>query len=218
MTDIPMTNVNEDTPTSDEEITQILATETDPGAPFGRKLDGTPRLSNGGRPPTAKRKQPSGAQRRKAAAAKAPGVSPPAAKKSAPPRPTKRDYRQGIEGLFQTVALPLAFVPVTGARDAYTIATYAPGVAEALNDLAGQQPAVAAALDKLMAVGPYGALIGALVPMAVQLAHNHNAIPVDVAVKLGATPVEVLDAHLAEAAASMQTAPQNGAAREPVAA
>lgn len=108
--------------------------------------------------------------------------------RSSRPSRTATDYRPGITGMFQMAAVPLAFAGETGAADAHAIGEHAPGIAEALNSLAQERPEVAAALDKLLSVGPYGVVVGALVPLAVQLLHNHQVIPEPVAVNLGATP------------------------------
>ncbi len=58
--------------------------------------------------------------------------------------------------------------------DGYALAMHAPGLAEALNETAKQQPSVARALESIMKAGPYGAIIGAMVPLVMQLAANHG--------------------------------------------
>jgi hypothetical protein len=89
--------------------------------------------------------------------------------------------------------MALSFVnPVDG----YCVARYTPGIAGAVADLAVERPEVAAALDKVLAVGPYGALIGAVLPLAVQLMHNHNMVPETMATAMGATPKRDIERHL----------------------
>lgn len=163
--------------------TPTAPAEPNDTAPYGRKSDGTPRRKPG--PP-------------KGTAPRAPRArSGPAPKRGA------TDYRPGIQGLFQAVCIPLSF----GApADAAAVATYAPGIAEALNDLAKERPEVAAVLEKILQVGPYGALIAAVVPLGVQLAHNHNLIPEQMAVQLGATPKRQILAQLRAQAEQMQRA------------
>lgn len=110
-------------------------------------------------------------------------------------RPAKKkpDYTEGINGLFQLVSVPLAF---TAPHDAVAVATHGPNIASAVNTLAQERPEVAAALEKVLKVGPYGALIGAVIPLAVQIMHNHNVIPEHMATQLGATPKREIDAYL----------------------
>jgi hypothetical protein len=105
------------------------------------------------------------------------------------PRKSKRktgtDYRAGIEGLLQLPAAGLMLAGMQSGKlelvaDAATITNAAPGIAEALSDLANDQPQVAAVLDKVLKAGPYGALIAAVVPMAMQLMANHKVVPVGV--------------------------------------
>jgi hypothetical protein len=98
---------------------------------------------------------------------------------------TGTDYREGIEGLLQ---LPAAGLMLAGMQtgklelvaDAATITNAAPSIAEALSDLANDQPQIAAVLDKVLKAGPYGALITAMVPMAMQLLTNHKVVPAGV--------------------------------------
>lgn len=103
-------------------------------------------------------------------------------------RKTGTDYTQGIMGILQ---LPAAALGILGSQtnkegqltrpeflaDAAVITKYAPDIATAVSDLANDQPQVAAVLDRVLKAGPYGALIGAVLPMAAQLLSNHNVIP-----------------------------------------
>lgn len=106
------------------------------------------------------------------------------------------DYRPGILGLLQ---LPAGVLAVAGlnkpelAADAATLTVYAPGVAEAVNDLANERPEIAAVLDRVLAVGPYGALLAAVTPMVLQILCNHEVIPSGI---LGTVPKEALLAHM----------------------
>ena len=124
----------------------------------------------------------------------------PAKKTAAAPRgrkPKKPDYTEGINGLFQLVSVPLAF---TAPADAYAVAAHGPNISKAVNDLAQERPEVAAVLDKVLKVGPYGALLGAVIPLAVQIMHNHNVIPEQMATQLGAHPKREIDAYLKQQA------------------
>lgn len=102
------------------------------------------------------------------------------------------DYREALSGLLQ---LPAGVLAIVGGQtdkygrlthpellaDAAVIEAYTPPIVEAVNDLALQRPEVAAVLDRIVKVGPYGAIIAAVVPMAMQLLANHNVVPAGVA-------------------------------------
>lgn len=103
------------------------------------------------------------------------------------------DYRPGINGLFQGICIPLS---IAAPADAFAVSQHGPNVAEALNQLAQERPEVAAMLEKVLAIGPYGALVAAVIPMVIQIAHNHNAIPERLATQMGATPKRVIISHL----------------------
>jgi hypothetical protein len=99
------------------------------------------------------------------------------------------DYRPGINGLLQGICVPLS---IAAPADAYAVATHGPNIATALNQLAQERPEVAAMLEKVLAIGPYGALVAATIPMIIQIAHNHNAVPEQLATAMGATPKRVI--------------------------
>ncbi len=102
-------------------------------------------------------------------------------------------YEEGVAGLLQIPAMALSLVdPVDG----FCVAHHTPPISKAVADLAVERPEVAAALDKVLAVGPYGALIGAVLPLAVQIMHNHNLVPEPMAKAMGATPKRDIERHL----------------------
>lgn len=104
---------------------------------------------------------------------------------SGKPRAKKKygtDYTDGIAGLLQMPAMALGIVGaqtnnIALVADANVIAHHTPAIAAGLNDLAQERPEVAAVLDRILKVGPYGAILGAVIPMAVQLLANHKVIP-----------------------------------------
>jgi hypothetical protein len=192
------------TPSVEQEIPGQTTITVDPDAPYGRKADGTPKAKPGAKPK---------------ADAPAPGVPTP------PPRipratgvqkktKTSTDYRPGLTGLLQVVVGPLI---IAGQRndalmaDAAAITTHAPALVEAVNDLAQEQAAVAAALDRLLSAGPYGALIAAVIPLGLQIATNHGAIPVAAAKGMGVHDPAAL-AQAMRAQASRMAAPAAAAA------
>ena len=137
----------------------------------------------------------------------APGCSNPVAEYSGRgPRPKKCKDHKGkpaatttrkkksygtdyTEGVTQLLSMPAAILGVVGSQtnniplvaDAAVINHYAPKVAEAVNDLAQERPEVAAVLDRVLKAGPYAALMGAVVPMAIQILANHKIIPAGIA-------------------------------------
>lgn len=134
----------------------------DPTAPYGRKADGTPKAKPGRRAGTAT---------------------------SAGPKKPKgsTEYAPAIEGLFQLIAFPVAFAYPA---DAAAIAHYSPGIAKELDALAQVRPEVAAALDRVLSVGPYGAVIAATLPLVIQLLVNHGVIPIGAVASFGVVPKE----------------------------
>jgi hypothetical protein len=63
------------------------------------------------------------------------------------------------------------------AADAAAITIHAPNIASALNQLAQERPEIAAVLERVLQVGPYGVLIAAVAPLALQILANHGALP-----------------------------------------
>jgi hypothetical protein len=143
-----------------------VETDTRPeDAPWGYKEDGTPYKVD---PARYRRRD---ANRRRASSG--PQAKKTKAKAGSP-------YRDSVLGLVQIVGLPLA---AAGARDDRFLADLvalnatAPGIADAVDSIAQNNRQVAAALDKLGEVGPYGLLIGALAPLILQVACNHGIVP-----------------------------------------
>jgi hypothetical protein len=167
-------------------LTPEPATDTrDSEAPYGRKPDGTPRGKPGPKKTTG---SPAGTR----PAAAAPPRRPAAKGKGT-------DYRPGINGLLQIAAFPLALggkVRPALALDAAAITIHGQNISEALNAIAQERPEVAAALDRILSVGPYGLLIGAVIPLVAQIGVNHGKIPDAVGASMGAIPRKDLEADL----------------------
>lgn len=163
----------------------------DPEAPYGRKADGTPKARPG-------RKPADGSAPRQTAPK--PGRKAPATRARATATP---DYRAGISGVLQvpTAALAMAgrFKPEL-TYDAAAIAVHTPSIAEALNSLAQEEPRVAAVLDRVLAIGPYGAIVGVMITLTAQIAVNHKRLPVEAGAAFGAVEPDTLMASIAPTA------------------
>jgi len=144
-------------------------------APYGVRADGSPR------------RRPGPAKGTRAGAAVGGGPGRPR-KSAAAGRSARRggaDYAAAVAGLLTlpTAALTMlaaatpAPLSVALAADAATIDVYRPQLAEALGAVAAEQPAVARMLDRIITVGPYAAVFAAVLPITVQLAVNHGAVP-----------------------------------------
>lgn len=178
--------------------------QTGPDAPYGRRADGSPRAKPGRKPkgrPAAPR--------------------PPSARSSssAPRKPKTPDFRPGIIGLAQLVAAPLLIAGQMGNRaalaDAGAITMHAPAIADGMQTTAEQDERFAAVLERVLAAGPWAALIAPVVGLAVQLGANHGLIPPAMAQMAGALPPDSLIEHLAAQQAHVRAAWEAAAAAAP---
>lgn len=179
------------TTTPDEEVNQLLGddptpNDSTPDAPYGIGLNGKPRKRPG---------RPVGAKKAAPAAPKPPGATRTASR----PSPRSTDYRAGVKGLLQLVATPLV---IAGAKkpellaDGIAVEMHGDNLANALNETAKHVPQVAAALDKILAAGPYGLIIAAIIPLGAQIAVNHGFIPAQAAEAMGCVSRETLIASV----------------------
>jgi hypothetical protein len=95
-------------------------------------------------------------------------------------RKGETDYRPAIIGLGQLVAAAM----FQGSRwvpglelDGLAVTMHMPAIAEAMQQTAVLDDRMAAILDKITSVGPYGLIIAAVTPLALQIAVNHNIMP-----------------------------------------
>lgn len=140
-----------------EPLVSDVFTQSDSDAPYGRFKNGKPRKN----PPK--------------------GVSAPRAKSGYKTK-TKTDYRPGFLGIAQLGAFVAGFF---SPYDAIAITDHAPNIAEAVQVTADNDPKFAAAMDRILATGPYAALISSTVPLVMQILHNHGQIPGEVVKGMG---------------------------------
>lgn len=144
---------------------------SDPEAPWGRKRDGTPRAKPGRKSSSSTRSTRSSSTRSTSTRSTRPSST---SRRSSGP-----DYEGAVTGLLQ---LPGAVLTMAGMvrpellADAAALDAYGPAIARALADLAREQPAVAALLEKFMQAGPYGAVIAAAAPLVLQILTNHGLL------------------------------------------
>ena len=123
-------------------------------------------------------------ERKPGARGRAPKYHPecrPSAKKTGTRRksskPSGPNYQDGIDGIFQMVAFGLTMAGDKNEvflADGLAVTEHGPNISAALHQLATEKPEVAAVLDRVLAVGPYGLVIGALAPLCMQIASNHG--------------------------------------------
>jgi hypothetical protein len=158
----------------DEAPVSEVITGADPEAPYGRFRNGNPRKTP---PKTAKA---------------------PKAKSSRYQTKTKTDYRPGLQGFAQIGAFVTSFFsPI----DAVAVQDHAPNIIEGAQVTADQHPAFAAKLDKVLAAGPWAALISPCVPLVVQILHNHGKIPGEAVKQMGGRTRDEVMADLMSQAA-----------------
>jgi hypothetical protein len=97
------------------------------------------------------------------------------------------------------------------AADAAAITIHSENIAEALDQLAHERPEIAAVLDRVLQVGPYGVLIAAVAPLALQILANHGAVPAGV---MGTIPPGTLIANFMPNAGANAPDPTGNGSRE----
>jgi len=157
----------------------------DPDAPYGRTRSGAPRRKPGPKGPRT---------------ARAPGrARPSATSSSARRRPQAPDYASGVRGLVQLVAAPMF---LAGQRnpaalaDAATLIVHADALGAGAQAVAEADSRVAQFLDRLLAAGPWAAMVAPLVALGVQIGVNHGLIPLETGRGLGAMAPEQLVEHV----------------------
>jgi hypothetical protein len=131
--------------------------------------------------------------------------------------PERKDYRTPILGIGQLAAAPCLLAGQALRRpeliaDAAAITINTPPIADAINELAHEDAQVAAILDKLLVVGPYGALLAATMPLIAQIVTNHRASVLPITQAFGAVDPERLVATLVD---NIEVNPNGNSSSEP---
>lgn len=109
-------------------------------------------------------------------ASKAPPARGGATRTTRTPKASIGDQRESaMLGLFQGAQALCLFARQY--PDAVAIGHHAPPIAHEVSVLAAADDNVAKAVDSLLVVGPYTALVMAVLPLALQLAVNHKILP-----------------------------------------
>lgn len=161
------------TPIAEPKPLSEVFTNADPEAPYGRFANGKPRKN----PPKG-------------------GPNAPKAKRSYTAK-TKTDYRPGFLGLSSIVAFGVGFF---SPLDSVAVQDHAPKLADAVQVTADNDPKFATAMDRLLSAGPYAALFAAVMPLAVQIMHNHDLVPAEVVKGMGGRSKQEVIADLTQAA------------------
>lgn len=110
--------------------------------------------------------------------------------KSARVRPEPKDYREAIKGAVQ---VPASVLLVKYPADACVLLANADSLAEVGQQLAEHDERIAALLEKVTEVGPYGAAAALIVTMGAQFMVNHGIIKPGI---MNTVPPDVLIAQV----------------------
>jgi hypothetical protein len=186
-----------------EPLTAVPAPEPDDQepAPYGRRVDGTPKAKPGRPRGGGMRSRLAGAgagagRRRRAAAKKVPAPGKtrarPASSAASSAKPNRRDYatRLMLAGKFLT--WPLALRPATQ-PDAVAVGEHLPPICKAIEESIEDLPNwLVGALDSVAKIGPYSKIAEAASPLIAQVLTNHGVLPIGVSKHMGAVPPRLL--------------------------
>jgi len=110
---------------------------------------------------------------------------------SPPPKTQKARSKKQAEatdyqtGFLLLLGMPIMILRMLGnffpalAKDAAALVIHGGSLAKATNDAAQTNPRIAAALDRMLAVGPYSEIVGVATVIGLQVAANHGKIPAE---------------------------------------
>jgi hypothetical protein len=101
---------------------------------------------------------------------------------------------EAVNGIWQIVGLGCI---ITGQyADAGAISMHAPPLSHEIADLASKNDSVAKGVDYLLQVGPYAGIIGAAMPLVMQILANHKVIPAEKMAGANVVKPEILEAQV----------------------
>ena len=109
---------------------------------------------------------------------------------------------EGLGGLGQIAQL--ACIMAGQFADAAAIGKFGPPVISEVAKLAEIQPAVAKVADFFIETGPYIGLVGAIAPLALQIAANHRILDAEKLTGHGVVSPEILESQMKSEMARMQ--------------
>lgn len=110
---------------------------------------------------------------------------------------TRTEYEKRVEGLDGLGQLGQGICIIAQQyADAAAVGKYWPPISIELSKLAETNKSVATTVDFLIGVGPYGALIAAVLPLALQIGANHKLVDAERMSSYGIVVPEVLEAQM----------------------
>lgn len=119
-----------------------------------------------------------------------------AAKKPAAPSPTKvrEEREEALNGIFQMFSFGLTMANQWA--DAGALAIHGPNVSRETVKLGEKYEWIGNGIDALAHVGPFTAILGAVMPLALQIAANHKRIPAEKVAALGVKDPAILESEM----------------------
>lgn len=118
---------------------------------------------------------------------------------------TRSNYEKRQDGLNGIAQLIQGGLVLTSQwADAAAIGRFAPPIARELALLSDTNETIAKPVDFLIQIGPYGALIEAVLPLALQIAANHRMVDASALTNMGVVPPQVLEAQMKAEVMRMQ--------------
>lgn len=114
---------------------------------------------------------------------------------------TRKDIVEGTLNLFGMGALMFGQF-----ADTKAITMHSPNIGQAAADMADKDEKVASAIDYLQNVGPWAALVSAVLPLGLQIAVNHKILPSGAFQGAGVVDPQVLDSQMRAEILKQQTA------------
>lgn len=101
---------------------------------------------------------------------------------------------EAVNGIWQIVGL--GCIIAGQYADAGAISMHSPPISHEVAELAEKNDQIAKGVDVLLQVGPYAALIGACMPLVMQLLVNHDVLPADKMAGANVVKPEVLESQV----------------------